>query len=122
VLTISFIILSLVKALESSTTKSTKVLALSSKTKNPKISPKKKGVEIFGEEKLDYDSLGEEDSDEEIDRIIVKWYANVEQHLTCEGVLGESTRNDYTDGELISNLNPYLSLSKITSMDLTFHK
>jgi nucleoside-specific outer membrane channel protein Tsx len=122
VLTISPIVLSLVKSLDSSTTKPTKLPTLSSKSKNLKISPKKKGAQIFGEEKLDYDSLGEEDNDEESYCTIFKRYTSVEQHQTCKGVLGESTKKDYTNAQLLPNLNPYLSLSKITNINLSFHK
>jgi hypothetical protein len=66
--------------------------------------------------------LHEEDSDEETNGV-VKWYAGVEQEQICEGhVVGESLKKDYFGGELLHNLNPYLSPSKAASMELTFHK
>jgi hypothetical protein len=79
-------------------------------------------VEIFGKEKSDYDSKNEEDSDEKTYRIVIKWYASVEQHQTCKAVLGEYAKKDFSGGDLLPNLNPYLSPSKITSSDLAFHK
>jgi hypothetical protein len=66
--------------------------------------------------------LHEEDNDEETNGV-VRWYASAEQEQIYEGhVVGESLRKDYSSGELLDNLNPFLSPSKVTSMELTFHK
>lgn len=47
----------------------------------------------------------------------------VEQEQICEGhVVGESPKKDDFGGELLHNLNPYLSPSKVYNMELTFHK